>query len=172
MKYVILLLALSFCAACAHRTSSYSHLEQAEIITKNTNASLTQNGFYEISTRHQYRTLIGGIEKSYGTRQHRFTTNPEVRNFFCDFMKEYLKPLNEDQSLKPYLEHYPLTWKDMNLSIVFFDEAGRPLTKPYIGAIRNVKDSLYYEYCDPVTGKYSAYATEEMELAYNTLGKY
>lgn len=168
MKYIILLLASSLCVACVHRATntSYAHLEQAEVIVKNNDKDLAQNGFYELSTRHQYRTLIGGIEKSYGTRQHKFTTNAEVRSLFCAFMQKYLRPLNEEQNLRPYLEHYPLTWKDMNLSITFFDENGKPLTKPYIGAIRNIKDTLYYEYCDAATGKYTAYASEGMESVF------
>lgn len=166
MKCLILLLVTSLCVSCVHRTThSYAHLEQAEVIVKNNDANLAQNGFYELARRYQYRTLIGGIEKSYGTRQHTFTINAEARSFFCTFMDQYLRPLNEEQSLRSYLEHYPLTCKDMNLSIAFFDEKGNPLTRPYIGAIRNIKDTLYYEYYDAQTGKYTAFASEGMQAA-------
>ena len=124
------------------------------------------SGIVEFMTVMPTQALIGDFKKHYITKQYRLKDVDGARIFFCSFMEAILRPLNEDRSIRPFLKSYPMTFRDMDLQIVFVDEDEAPLLEPYFCSIRKVGDKIYYEHYDTSIQKSVAYSIEFADRAF------
>ncbi|MBS0634916.1 MAG: hypothetical protein JSR37_05600 [Verrucomicrobia bacterium] len=151
LSLALILLSFSSCSRHIDRDD----LVVCENIRHANNERLEHEGFYTINAGYSYPSTICTIKGSYGTKNHRFSTLKEAHDFFHHFVKEYLKPFNDDQYIRPYLHNYPLTADNLELTILFLDSDGGIMPRPSIASIRLIKGNVYYDIYDRSSKTYS-----------------
>lgn len=83
----------------------------------------------------------------------------EARRLYVEIATRYLDAINQDESLRPYLNVYPMTFNELELMIVF--DPIDTLQEPFISAVSQGdvptnncrRDFLMFIEIDPVTNK-------------------
>lgn len=153
-------------SSCSSPSRFYQspHNQAAAILHKNDQA-FAKKGLYEFMTVMPPQPLIGSFKKHYITKTHLLSDVDEARVFFCAFLEALVDPLNQEKSLRPYLQNYPMSFEDVDLQIVFVDDEDRPRLAPHFCSLRKVGETIYYEHYDPVTKRSVASAIERADRA-------
>lgn len=62
-------------------------------------------------------------------------TLEKARELIIHCIDDYLVAVNSDEGIRPHLENYPFTAKNIGLSIVLYDEKGRDVYDPWIDSV-------------------------------------
>ncbi|NGX36524.1 MAG: hypothetical protein K1000chlam1_01370 [Candidatus Anoxychlamydiales bacterium] len=73
----------------------------------------------------------------------------EARKAFIDCIETILNEINNDKEISNYLYVSPFSYKNLDLSIVFFDKTGSPRPKKYIYSCTLDGDIIHYEIANP-----------------------
>lgn len=149
--------------SCGQRPS---HLDTAYLLMQKNDKALARDGVFEFMTVHAQGPLIGNFKKHYITKQYHLSDVNEARGFFCCFVDSVVEPLNREKSIRPYLQSFPMTFRNFDLQIVFVDEEDAPLLPPNFCSIRKVGDKIYYEHYDPSIQKSVAFCIEQADRAF------
>lgn len=174
MSKLILLAITALLASCGPPKpypSEHPHVNRAHAINYQTDLELQRMGFYQNITSQQYQNKIRIFTRYYETNSIQFKDIDEARRFFCKFIDDFLAPLNNDTKLRPFLENYPLTWKNFDVSICFYGTDGDIPHPPYIHQMRNSLEDFICEDYDAVTGKFILIHKEPMSTAYEIYKK-
>jgi hypothetical protein len=57
----------------------------------------------------------------------------EIRRILLEMGIEFIKWINEDETIRPYLETYPVSVNNIDISIFLYDANSSQLRDPYIG---------------------------------------
>ena len=77
-------------------------------------------------------------------------TNPQkidiekARVLLVNCIEDLLKRINQDEKIRPYLEHYPFTAKGISISIIFCDYFSKQLPKDLLAKIFSIEGNIYY----------------------------
>lgn len=88
-------------------------------------------------------------------------TEEESRRLIVDVVNDYLKAVNKDEILRPYLREYPFTPKNIELTIYNSDEDGNRINYPFIDIVDNREGKIGY--FTKEEGKEYGYKTEKYE---------
>jgi hypothetical protein len=69
----------------------------------------------------------------------------EIRKVLVRSVQEFLLLVNSDEAVKPYLENYPFTFKNVDISLFLNGFNGNGLDDPHIGIAGISKGKLDYE---------------------------
>lgn len=72
---------------------------------------------------------------------HGPVTRSEIRKVLVEVAKDFLSMVNEDLELRPLLESYPFSAKNIDIALFIKDDTGKGIRDPYISyaGIRNGK---------------------------------
>ena len=76
-------------------------------------------------------------------------------------------PLNNDEILRSYLKNYPLTWKNIDVDIIFVNEKEELFSVPYFSHIGKSGIAVVYDFYNPETKEATVFLGETMEETYN-----
>ena len=99
------------------------------------NERLTKNGFSLLHYGWKCDPTIQKISMRYTTEKYKFKTVEEVRCFIVPLFEEYIKPFNEDKSIRPYLLTYPLGARNFEFNIIFQEKVAHNVVAPWIDAV-------------------------------------
>ena len=68
----------------------------------------------------------------------------DVRDLICKVVNQYLIAYNNNESIRPYLCHYPVTAKNIHLSIYFYDKSHDTLPSPFISRVDCKRGKIHY----------------------------
>jgi len=71
-------------------------------------------------------------------------TLEEARILFVQTANNFLKQVNENEKLRPYLENHPVTIKNLELAIGFFGPHLEDLPPPFISRVASTNDKIFY----------------------------
>lgn len=66
-------------------------------------------------------------------------TYETARTLLVNSAEEFLKSINEDKMLNPYLNHYPFTYKDIEYTLTFKSQEGE-----FLSSISSVNGVIFY----------------------------
>lgn len=97
-------------------------------------------------------SAIGGGGNSKGLRllsisfDHRGKryTKEEARKLLIDLSQEFLKDINEDTDLRPYLITFPFTPLNIDVTVFFYDSEGETIFDPYFCTVSASHGELSY----------------------------
>ena len=161
MCTLIYITLLMFCTACTHECSSVTEVPVANDIMRSHDRKLAKMGLYRCMTSGPICAPIREISAGYATNSFRFTSIDEARKFFLRFYSEYSKPFMESDSIRYYLNEYPLESKNFYLFIFFYDEKREIVVAPYITSISLSNGKICYDTYDEDGGKGSYILLEE-----------
>lgn len=78
----------------------------------------------------------------------------DARILYIMVTQEMLNQVNDDAELRCFLDHYPFTVDDLNISISFEEESGRDVDPPYIAFVSTTKGIIHYAWYDASTDLY------------------
>lgn len=67
-----------------------------------------------------------------------------ARSLMINGVEQFLKSVNNNQSIRAYLVHYPFTYKDLIYSMDFFSETGDFVPEHFVAYVSLVKGNIYY----------------------------
>jgi hypothetical protein len=155
MIKVLFIFICFICASCSH-----SLIRQGQdgiivyAIRKENNFNFASRGLIHQERGDAYNKAESKIREFYQTRKYRFETIDSAREFFHKLFHDYAQPFNQDARLKPYVQNFPLTSRDIELEITFTDQTLKPLTAPAIARINNVDGVVFYYTYDPQSKHY------------------
>lgn len=74
-----------------------------------------------------------------------FYTVPQVRKIYVDTLEEFLNYLNNNEKIKKYATHFPLTYKDIEFSIAFRDSQNTCALSESIALVSRAHNNIYYD---------------------------
>lgn len=160
-----IILSLWLCS-CSNYSSEAYHQQSADRIVRQYDKKIAKLGIYEYRSAEKGTPFIGNFKKYYITKKYGFCQIGEARSFFCSFMDSFLTPFNENIGLRPYLQNYPFSYRDIDMQIVFVDEKSKPLAYPQFWSVRKVGEYLYYEHFNPKINKSVAFEVEPIDRAF------
>lgn len=90
----------------------------------------------------------------------------ELRCMLIDCADEFLKNINTNEEIKPYLENYPFTHKNVGIIFYIYDTSGDDLWHPNITIAEIIKNKLSFKTEDPEDiGGYKEETEETIEEA-------
>jgi len=152
MRYCLALILFALSSCCCH--VERKDLVLAKQIRLANNERLKKEGFFVLNEGSFCPNTIHAIKGSYVTKNYRFTTTEQAEAFLDKFVADYLQPFNANTKIRPYLQNYPLTARNLVLNILFIDEHGHPLERPYIANIRLIKGEVFYDIYDREKDKF------------------
>lgn len=78
-------------------------------------------------------------------RVDRYLTKEEGRLIAVDCVEEFLKNINKDERIRPYLKNYPFTPKNVSILLFMFDEKGYGACHPNIGVVDASHEKIIYK---------------------------
>ncbi len=143
LKFIILIFTgLMLCLFFDIETRSEIRTLHHLIHTSDT--TLRKKGFRCFMTGGQWHSTIKEIARGYSINQYCFKTVEDARRFFVPLADEYIRPFNEEPSIRPYLANYPLNSRNFYLIIKFVDMDGNELLNPWIGSIHAGHGKITY----------------------------
>ena len=89
----------------------------------------------------------------------------EARKLIVDYSQEYLRRINNNKKLLPYLDKYPFTYEDIKIDVSFSDKNANPPNDEYI-VLSFLKDGyIYYFKSNPFSIRYDLIQSEPFEEA-------
>lgn len=85
----------------------------------------------------------------------------EARRLILSISEEFLKKINENEEIRPQLQNFPFTIKNIEVAIFFTNPDGTDAKDPYIGVVGNTEGKIRYKTNDP--DKEYGYKTWEEE---------
>lgn len=89
----------------------------------------------------------------------------EARELIISVVDEFIAELNKDVTIKPFLKDFPLSYKNVDVTIVNYDELGADVYHPFIGGITAVAGSILYNTHEPNSYKDASREEETYEQA-------
>lgn len=71
-------------------------------------------------------------------------TVAQARRLYVKYAESFIKMINADRRIRPYLHHYPVTIADLDFSLNFSDCQNRDVRPPYIWSVSSVEKKIYY----------------------------
>lgn len=68
----------------------------------------------------------------------------KIREVLVKSGEDFYSMINADSSVKPYMEYYPFTIKNIDIDLFFIDQNGRGIREPYIGGAQLYNGKLEY----------------------------
>lgn len=75
----------------------------------------------------------------------------DARVLFINCVEELLKRINQDEKIRPYLEHYPFTEKGIEFSIAFYKNNKERVPSSFPAYVFLINEKIYYDYYDRET---------------------
>ncbi len=162
-----LTLLLFLLSSCSTRHMDKDYIKKTEAVRAANNKRLAMEGFYVLNDGYSYPSTICAIKGSYVTKNLRFSTIEQADAFFQQFVPHYLEPFNEERSIRPYLQNFPLNAQNVELALLFLDPDGSHLEPPYIAAIHLLNGRVYYDIYNRQKGEFSTVrVTQIAEVSY------
>lgn len=89
----------------------------------------------------------------------------EARILFIQTAEDFLKQVNQNETLRPFLENYPVTIQNLELSIGFFATHLEHLSAQYVSEILSYKGKIFYSSWSPEKNFYERIKIETWEEA-------
>jgi hypothetical protein len=163
---LFVILSLSGCSG-QHNGANADYFYSLQNLEKQIDRNFEKQGIYLDSTVERQSSDIRYIRRNYATKVHRLTNVDEARMFYCKFFHDFATTLNSTRGLRPYLHNYPITVKELQLSIAFADDNGELLQYPFIAIIKIEGDTLLYGSYDPLKKCFRLMHEETFSRAYN-----
>ncbi len=104
---------------------------------------MRKDGFFSTESKGCVEPRLCICEK-YDTILYHYTEIDDVRDLICKVVNQYLIAYNNNESIRPYLCHYPVTAKNIHLSIYFFDKSHDTLPRPFISRVDCKRGKIHY----------------------------
>jgi hypothetical protein len=91
----------------------------------------------------------------------------QARRFYLNVFDRLLGMINSDVDLRPHLDHYPFTEKDVELLISFYANGKLEIdpVPPYIALLSNSNNFIFYSFSNEKTESYNDPIPETYEKA-------
>jgi hypothetical protein len=161
-KIIFTVLSLLYLSSCSSPDYKIEQVRQSYT------RYLANNGIYE--TCYGYGKRWGTTENTtreyYSTCQFRFDSVDTARLFFCRLHDEFVRRFNEKREIRPFLDDFPLGAKNTELHIHFVDNKKKELPYPYIAAVGNYGNRLYYRVYNHETNRLDTIHEEHFDTAH------
>lgn len=148
MKKYLLLLSLLCCLQSCNWVYSpprRNDFEIAKRITDRNMYELEKMGFIEVSTVGPGCCTISLIEACVRSDQYKLQSVDEARSFIVKIIHKFIESYNNEKQIRMYLQNYPLTAKNFQLSFMFYDPITKDFLKPpFIASIMLYNGKLRY----------------------------
>jgi len=88
-----------------------------------------------------------------------------ARKLYVEVMEEYLRRINADKSIRPYLHNYPFLYENVELRIGFDDVSGNMMGNGYVSLMHLVRHKIYYKGYDSEKREFYTLHEETYEQA-------
>lgn len=109
-----------------------------------------------LSKRHKMTNIGkgGGLANCVNTLSLSFQikvtlTKEQLREKLIDCEEEFLKAINANEEIRPYLKNYPFRTNEIDITIYVVDNCGREVYDPHIGVAFVKGDKIIYKTTDP-----------------------
>lgn len=87
-----------------------------------------------------------GVVSTLGAGFHiyRPLSQEEIRLIVVDSVQTYIKAVNEEEALRPYLKNFPFTEKNVSIQLIIFQKDGNLTYHPEVGAAITLKGNIHY----------------------------
>lgn len=109
----------------------------------------------------QHLALIGsggGMIENVESISLTFTSRQKVnvdqgRAMLVEIVEPLLKRVNSCPELRPYLDHFPFTADDLDISVLFQTPSGDFINEPFLASLSVYKGKASYAKYNPITGE-------------------
>ncbi len=143
MKLLVCLAIVLNLVACFD-IETESHVRALYRVVNHQDNKFRKKGFTRSAYGGRWYSTIHEISLEYTTTQYRFQTIDEIRKFFIPLVEEYLQPLNEERSIRPYLSNFPFDTNNLELGITFYDLDRMRLQIPWICYVSSIEGKIVY----------------------------
>ena len=81
---------------------------------------------------------------SLGYHIKRHATVEEARELFIKYSQKLLQRINEDEKMRPFLNQYPFTEKDIRFGLSFVQQNKKEFTDGSVAYVSLVRENIYY----------------------------
>ncbi len=138
IKLLTVIILLLSCFSCLDIDMAPHERALYRIVNKQ-DSKFRKKGFIPIGRGGRFYPIVDTIYMAYITTKYRFKTIDEVRSFFVPLFEEYLQPLNDEASIRPYLQNYPLDARHLELAIRFAEADDSHVQLPWISNVSTTK---------------------------------
>jgi hypothetical protein len=136
---LFLFLALSTSCSTPERLTGPGELRKDQSINysiKNKiNRELAQEGFFTYAAGGNSYPTIRLISNYYVTRNFSSVTEEDAQLHMDRIVDKYLTAINSEKDIRIFLDNFPFTTKNLEISIVYQDSKGNPLMEPNISRV-------------------------------------
>ena len=96
---------------------------------------------------------------------HSIADVEQARSLLLSCSEELLKRVNADETIRPYLNHYPFTAKDISIGICYFDRNGTWVKSKCIASASVAEGPIYYTIFDEEANNLKTFHKESYQEA-------
>ncbi|MFI5344064.1 MAG: hypothetical protein ACHQUC_07580 [Chlamydiales bacterium] len=89
----------------------------------------------------------------------------EARKLIVAVVDEFIVELNKDVKIKPYLKDFPLSYNNVEVTIVNYDDSGADVYNPFIESMTADSGNICYGILELNSNKYASREKETFEQA-------
>lgn len=152
MKIEIILIFLAtilLTYSCSLLEGNKDYVRKINRAQRAANASLKQQGYKRCATGGSCYGDLRLYAEDYDAYHDQFATIDEARLFIVEKAEAYMKVVNEDKEVRPYLHNYPFTARNLQLSFYFRDKNYKLISESYISSVRVNTGRVFYERRNP-----------------------
>jgi len=90
----------------------------------------------------------------------------QARIFFVSGAKDFLRAIDQDLKIRPYLNDYPFPYKEIAFSISFFKKNGGFVDKEYVSYVSIVEGTIFYCHYNETNRRLETFYSEPYPDAY------
>ncbi len=142
---IVVILFISLCSCRREKQPEYIVL--VDKMTVEFSANLFQEeGLYLSNYGGGLMDNIKMVSLGYHIKRH--ATVEEARELFIKYSQKLLQRINEDEKMRPFLNQYPFTEKDIRFRLSFVQKNNRPFTDGSVAHVSLVRENIYYDRYD------------------------
>ncbi len=148
MKYVrktIYMCVMMLLFSCCQNKKNRDYISIIRIAEKRANDYITSQGYAYSGTGSTCYNDLHDIDRSYISQKDKFTTVTATRIFVVEKFIGYLKIFNSCKEVRPYLNNYPFTEKNLYMRFSFHDANNQKLKPPYICTVTLFRGKVSFE---------------------------
>lgn len=136
-----------FCFGCSS-IPHVNHAKEVKLVTQ-IQAKLAKRlaSKHHLSLSGDVTAMPGGVIKEVGLlfHSHRILSIEEAREILVDCVQEFLSEINTNEEIRPFLENYPFTPKNIDIAIFIKDSNGIGVYDPNLNTVSASSGKLYYK---------------------------
>lgn len=100
-------------------------------------------GMFATGDGGSFMEKINSVFLSFSTLEKEYDVD-QARVLMVNCVEEYLFRINEDEKVRPYLNHFPFSSLGIEFQIAFYERSSKRVKFGYVGLVGIVNEKVYY----------------------------